>query len=90
MPPGLAGRLPKLREVKLDGNLLEGNVLELLMYSRTMDVVQRVAEQAHGAGTLPGSRPCGRRGRSREAVSLFNSRMDNCTDGVFCLQMRIK
>ena len=24
LPPGLAGRLPKLREVKLDGNLLEG------------------------------------------------------------------
>ena len=88
LPPGLAGRLPKLREVKLDGNLLEGNVLELLMYSRTMESFSASRNR------LTGRVPCPGAGRvddeeSREAVSLFNSRMDNCLT-VFCLQMRIK
>ena len=77
MPPGLAGRLPKLREVKLDGNLLEGNVLELLMYSRTMESFSASRNRLTGRVPCPGQAVWTTR-TSREAVSLFNSRMDNC------------
>ena len=55
LPPGLAGRLPKLREVKLDGNLLEGNVLELLMYSRTMESFSASRNRLTGRVPCPGA-----------------------------------
>ena len=91
LPPGLAGRLPKLREVKLDGNLLEGNVLELLMYSRTMTSFSASRNRLTGRVPCPGA---GRVDDEDEALKrgvylilVWTIRVTAC----FCfLQMRIK
>lgn len=57
LPPGLAGKLPKLEDVNLDGNALTGNVLEVLMYSSSIRSFSASGNGLRGRIPCPGAGP---------------------------------
>ena len=57
LPPGLAGKLPKLEDVNLDGNALTGNVLEVLMYSSSIRSFSAAGNGLTGRIPCPGAGP---------------------------------
>ena len=57
LPPGLAGKLPKLEELNLDGNQLTGNVLEVLMYSSSIRSFSAAGNGLRGRIPCPGAGP---------------------------------